>query len=268
MSLEKLCNNCSAPLTNASPRGLCGRCLLRAVMDAEPDLSAAQSASPEDHDSTPPTLPTLEDYRIIGPLAVGGMGTVWRAEQLKMHRVVALKLLSPAFYGSKEGRDRFDREIHLTARLEHPNIARVYDSGLRQGVYFYAMELVDGIPLDEYVQNNRLPTRQVLELMRLICSAVQHAHQLGIIHRDLKPGNLLVTADGQPRVLDFGLAKDVEGDGIGDSTIVGAVAGTPAYMSPEQAAGLATDTRTDVYSLGVILYRLLVGAARTICPVR
>ncbi len=211
---------------------------------------------------TPAQTPQVEGYEITGRLGEGGMGTVWKAVQLSTHREVALKLLGGGAISSEKARMRFEREVELAAQLEHPNIARVYDSGLHQGVYYYAMELIDGVHLDEYVETQELTQRQVLELMKTVCQAVQHAHQRGVIHRDLKPSNILVTEGGQPHVLDFGLAKEfLEGEARLTVSLDGDVAGTPAYMSPEQAAGHASesDTRSDVYSLGVILYRLLTG---------
>jgi len=219
-------------------------------------------------------VPRIAGYSISSRLGEGGMGVVWRAVQLSTRREVALKLMNPISFGSTKARQWFEREIELAARLEHPNIARVYDSGLRQGSYFYAMELVEGVPLDEFVHqtiNSRLlpeedsisrAHRQILFLMRTVCAAMQYAHERGVIHRDLKPSNILVSPSGKPTILDFGLAKDLMYSRT-DHTVTreGTAAGTPAYMSPEQAAGRSNEIgkRSDVYSLGKILFILLTG---------
>ena len=213
------------------------------------------------HAAGPVEPPEVEGYEILGPLGAGGMGTVWRAVQKSTRREVALKVLGRGAFASERARRRFEREVELAARLEHPHIARVYDSGIYHGLYFYAMELVDGQPLDEYVKNSTLGRTETLRLMETVCRAVQHAHQCGVLHRDLKPSNMLVTSDGKPHVLDFGLAKAlIEDDDLAISE-GGEVLGTPAYMSPEQVAGRSgqVDTRSDVYSLGVILYQILTG---------
>jgi len=207
-----------------------------------------------------PEAPHIEGYEILELLGKGGMGNVWRAKQLSTSREVALKVMSREILGSSEAKKRFEREVELAARLEHPNIARVYDSGVHQQVYYYAMELLEGEPLDQYVFDQECSSRETLELMQTVCQAVQYAHQRGIIHRDLKPSNIYVTPDGQPHILDFGLARDLlSKDQDRKLSIAGSIMGTLIFMSPEQAAGNTdgVDTRSDVYSLGVIQYYLL-----------
>ena len=173
--------------------------------------------------------------------------------------------------GAERAKARFAREVELAAKLEHPHIARIYDSGVHHQAYFYAMELVRGLPLDQYVALCRPTQSRILELMGQICLAVEFAHRKGIIHRDLKPGNIMVDEAGQPRVLDFGLAKALSKGplagggtlslGAEPITIQGEVAGSRGFMSPEQAAGHVEclDERSDVYSLGLILFLLLTG---------
>ena len=206
-------------------------------------------------------------YTLREVLGEGGMGTVYRAEQTEpVRRLVALKLIRGGM-DSRAVLARFDAERQALALMDHPNIARVYDGGTTDaGQPFFVMELVNGIPITDYCDRNRLPVKARLELFVAVCQAVQHAHQKGIIHRDIKPSNVMVTeVDGRPtpKVIDFGVAKATEFDltdlSLGDT---GAIVGTPAYMSPEQAepASMDIDTRTDVYALGVILYELLAGS--------
>jgi tetratricopeptide (TPR) repeat protein len=212
--------------------------------------------------------PSLDGYDVLDPLGNGGMGVVWRGVQLSTKRKVALKFLNASHFGSERARLRFDREVELTARLEHPNIARLYDSGINDSVQYYAMELIEGQHLDAYTKAARLNDNECVQLVIQVCRAVQFAHQKGVIHRDLKPSNVMVTRHGQVKVMDFGLAKSLfsetgeETDAPSPLTMEVGVGGTPGYMAPEQAAGRHSqmDTRTDVYALGAMLYVLLCRA--------
>ncbi len=206
-------------------------------------------------------------YTLREVLGEGGMGTVYRADQTEpVRRQVALKLIKIGM-DSRAVLARFDAERQALALMDHPNIARVFDGGTTAaGQPFFVMELVHGAPITGYCDRRRLPVRARLELFVAACQAVQHAHQKGIIHRDLKPSNILVTeVDGKPtpKVIDFGVAKATEFQ-LTDQSLAdaGAIVGTPAYMSPEQAdpSSMDIDTRTDVYALGVILYELLAGS--------
>jgi tetratricopeptide (TPR) repeat protein/serine/threonine protein kinase len=206
-------------------------------------------------------------YRLHEQLGEGGFGVVFRAEQQQpVRRQVALKVLKPGM-DTRQVVARFEAERQTLAILDHPHIARVYDGGVTpSGRPFFVMELVNGVPVTDFCDQNRLTPRQRLELFLPVCQAVQHAHQKGIIHRDLKPSNVLVALhDGVavPKVIDFGIAKALGQEGADPSLLTGAaqMIGTPLYMSPEQAVpgGRDIDTRSDIYSLGVILYELLTG---------
>src|SRR4051812_47106898 len=135
--------------------------------------------------------PEIDGYKILSPLGRGGMGIVWRAVQLNTGRDVALKVMSAGAFASERARQRFIREVELTARLEHPNIARLYDSGVCRGLHYFAMQLIDGVPLDQFVSRGTVSRAGILSLIETICGVMQHAHQRGVIHRDLKPSNIL-----------------------------------------------------------------------------
>ncbi|MEP6691602.1 MAG: serine/threonine-protein kinase [Gemmatimonadaceae bacterium] len=208
---------------------------------------------------------TIGHYRITGVLGRGGMGTVYEAEQEQPLRMVALKVIRPE-YASPEMLRRFARESDLLGRLQHPGIAQIYEAGTSEGAYgeqpFFAMELIRGQQLTDYANSKSLDLNGRLELFGRVCDSVHYAHQQGIIHRDLKPANILVDVTGQPKVLDFGVARLTDADVKATrQTSVGEVVGTLQYMSPEQVGADPDDIdiRSDVYSLGVILYELLSG---------
>ena len=207
-------------------------------------------------------------YLLLQRLGHGGMGEVWLADQTEpVRRRVAVKLIK-AGMDTREVVARFESERQALALMNHPAIAKVFDAGSTpEGRPYFVMEYVTGIPITTYCDQQRLTMRQRLELFIRVCEGVQHAHQKAILHRDLKPSNILVgEIDGvpMPRIIDFGVAKATARGLTADAmfTRAGVIVGTPGYMSPEQAdsAGADVDTRTDVYSLGVVLYELLVGA--------
>jgi len=205
----------------------------------------------------------LGPYRLLRRIGSGGMGTVYLARREDEHyqRDVAIKVLRSGL-ASTESYHRFIAERQILARLEHPNIARLYDGGsTADGRPYLTMELIDGIPVDQYCDQHRLTVDQRLALFQKICAAVQHAHQNLLVHRDLKPGNILVTPEGEPKLLDFGIAKRLapEPDGAFQQTQTGLRMMTPSYASPEQVRGDAITTASDVYSLGVLLAELLAG---------
>ncbi len=234
------------------------------AVDADATVTASGAPAAADHEQ-PGTM--IGNYKLLGVLGEGGFGTVYLAEQLQpIKRRVALKIIKLGM-DTREVIARFEAEKQALALMDHPGIAKVFDAGATgTGRPYFVMELVEGVPVTAYCDRNRLPTPERLELFREICAAVQHAHQKGVIHRDIKPSNVLVTEiEGRPvpKVIDFGIAKATEARLTEKTffTLEANFIGTPAYMSPEQTglSDLDVDTRSDIYSLGVLLYELLAG---------
>jgi eukaryotic-like serine/threonine-protein kinase len=207
---------------------------------------------------------TISQYRIVERLGYGGMGEVYRAVRAddQYQKLVALKLVK-ADFDTQFVLERFKNERQILAGLEHPNIARLIDGGTTEdGLPYFVMELVEGVPIDQYCESQRLSTEDRLKLFRSVCSAVHYAHQHLVVHRDIKPSNIMVTSEGVPKLLDFGIAKIMDAEHFPRSiepTVTAMRLMTPEYASPEQIRGEAITTASDVYSLGVLLYYLLTG---------
>ena len=199
----------------------------------------------------------LGQYRIIAPIGEGGMAAVYKAYQPSMDRFVALKVLPQMYAAMKDFVKRFEQEAKVIAKLEHPNIVPVHDYGEADGYTYIAMRYVEGGTLLHRMQQAAIPDAQICSIVRQVSAALDYAHSKGILHRDLKPGNILMDAHGQCLLTDFGIAKILED--TGKFTVSGAFLGTPTYASPEQGQSRKLDNRSDVYSLGVILYEMVTG---------
>ena len=209
---------------------------------------------------------TFGRYEIRGKLGEGGMGEVYSAIDLELDRSVAIKLLPNEFTEDEDRRSRFRQEAKVVSSLNHPNVITIYEIGENDFGHFLATEYVEGRTLREMMKRESLTLQRILRVVEQTANALVAAHAAHIIHRDIKPENIMVRRDGIVKVLDFGLAKPAlgfkdEADSGSNKTIPGTVMGSARYMSPEQARGLEVDERTDTWSLGVVLYELLVGSA-------
>ena len=275
---KAICPACGAPIRTGASEGLCPRCLLRGVARSGGTEIIAETGAQEARVRPPaPSLGRLGDYELLEKIAEGGMGAVYKARQISLNRIVALKLILAGRLATEAEVRRFRTEAEAAAQLDHPNIVPIYEVGAEDGRHFFAMKFVEGgslagrssefrIPgsgLGGAPSNSELGTRnsELANLVAKLARAVHHAHQRGVLHRDLKPANILVDARGEPHVTDFGLARLAEHDS--GLTLPGTVMGTPSFMAPEQAAGVAGEltTAADVYGLGAVLYFLLTGRA-------
>jgi serine/threonine protein kinase len=250
-SPEDLCPH--NPAMQAALRERINRRLRLSAAFEDTDLDACEFPSAEQ------PLPQIHGYEILEVIGHGGMGVVYKARQIGLNRIVALKTILAGAIASPQSRARFQTEAEAVAHLGHPNIVQIFEIGEQDGCPFLAMEYVSGGSLAEQLDGTPVAPRQAAQLVMALARAVQHAHERGIVHRDLKPANVLLLADGTPKIADFGLAKRSDSDVVHTQT--GAILGSPSYMSPEQAAGTLDKIgpSTDVYALGVILYELLTG---------
>lgn len=264
-SIAGTCPSCGTTLPPDAPKGFCPRCLYRLGFDqqANPCLQPSPLSPDNPHHPTFSTL--FGDYELLEEIGVGGAGVVYKARQKSLDRIVALKLLLFGPHAPAETVKRFRSEAVATAALQHPNIVAIHEVGFCAGQHFIAMDYVPGQCLSALIRGTPLPARQAARYVQAIAEAVHYAHERGILHRDLKPANILIDANDQPRVTDFGLAKRLDDTRLStldsELTVTGQVLGSPNYMPPEQATAKrsALSRRTDVYGLGAVLYHALTG---------
>ena len=257
---QRRCPKCGDAL---GAGGTCARCLLGLGLggDSGPELfvtGAKESAPPPAPEELAPFFPQYELVELVGR---GGMGAVYKAVQKGLQRTVAIKVLPADAAGDPTFAERFTREGRALARLDHPAIVDIYDSGVAGGLYYFVMEYVDGANLRQMVRAGKVEPKQALSIVSQVCDALQYAHDEGIVHRDIKPENILVDRRGRVKIADFGLAK-LLGAAPTDVTLTRTqqAMGTPHYMAPEQWEKPAeVDHRADIYALGVVFYELLTG---------
>jgi ABC-type phosphate/phosphonate transport system substrate-binding protein len=259
MSAVRKCRGCGTDVPANAPFGHCPKCLLELGFGAVPEASPS-----------PGTHRAFGDYQLLEQIGRGGMGVIYKARQIRLNRMVALKMLKPGEGTSATLTERFRREAEAAANLHHPNIVPIYEVGEHDNQPFFSMELIEGIALDRCITEEGLRLGregsirsrhgQMARIMSKVARAVDYAHRHAVLHRDLKPSNIILDKQSEPHLTDFGVAK-VIGHAGSSLTASGAIMGTPSYMAPEQAAGESkrVTTAADIYSLGAILYEMLTG---------
>ena len=261
MDAMRTCPVCGQRVVPGAAQGLCPKCLIQSGLETRAGLDSPGGAPGPDSPSVAQLVKLFPQLEIMDLIGRGGMGAVYRARQVRLNRLVALKILLPAKQNDPRFAERFEREAHALATLNHPNIIAVYDFGETQGHYFLLMEMIEGLTLRQTLQGGRMPAAEALAIISQICQALQYAHERGIVHRDIKPENILLDTARRVRITDFGIAKLLEREPRHVSlTGVRDVVGTPLYMAPEQIEKpQSVDHRADIYSLGVVFYEILTG---------
>src|SRR5947207_3371701 len=273
-SVPKICVKCGAEIFADAPEGLCTACLFETGLGllAHPSVTAGDDygsvenvesshANTALHIKKAPrpamTLANFGDYELLEEIGRGGQGVLYRARQKSLNRTVALKVIGLGHWATEAHLKRFRREAEAAASLEHSGIVPIYEVGEREGTCYFSMGFIEGDQLDEVVRREPMPVRRAAELIAKVARTVHYAHEHHILHRDIKPGNILLDAEGEPHLTDFGLARLVETESTITRTME--VLGTPSYMAPEQAVGnnAQLTSATDVYGLGAVLYQLL-----------
>src|SRR5438105_4632290 len=269
MEADRTCHECGAELPANAPQGLCPKCLLGMGIELVPVQALAPSDAPaianQKSQIANPLVRYFGDYELLDEIARGGMGIVYKARQVSLNRIVAVKVLLFGKFSSDEFVKRFRAEAESAASLHHPNIVAIHEVGEHEGQHYFSMDYVEGKNLAELVREKLLPAREAAAYLKKIAEAIHYAHQHGVLHRDLKPSNILIDANHEPHITDFGLAKRLPNPELAtqnpELTLTGQVLGSPNYIPPEQAEPErgGVSPASDVYSLGAILYHLLTG---------
>jgi len=250
MANKAQCPECGTPLPPFWPQGLCSTCAFDGVLGPSSNEAPAESAT---------NGRRFGDYELLEEIGRGGMGIIYRARQIRLNRIVALKMILAGQFASKQEVLRFRSEAEAAGNLQHPNIVRIHETGEHDGHHYFSMDYVQGRNLAEIVHDGPIASQRAAKYSRSIAEAIHYAHCQGVLHRDLKPSNVVIDSNDEPRITDFGLAKRMRNDfGV---TLTGQVLGSPNFMPPEQTSAKSgkVGSASDVYGVGAILYCLLTG---------